>query len=94
MATKAYIINSLAAELDVTKKRAGEIYSAVATITFRSLRDNGLAVIPGIGRLKLKDKNARMGRNPKTGEPVPIPERRVLKLAPSKLAKIRVNVGK
>lgn len=93
MVTKALMINTLATDLGITKKAAGNIYTTLADITFRTLRSNGMALIPGVGRLKVKGKSARMGRNPKTGEAVPIPERKVLKLAPSKLAKIRINIG-
>jgi nucleoid DNA-binding protein len=92
MTTKAYVINNLAADLGITKKAAAGIYTAVTNITYRSLKESGVATVPGVGRLKVKAKPARMGRNPKTGQPVPISARKVLKLAPSKVAKLRVNL--
>lgn len=92
MSTKSQFIASLAETLSITKKAAGEVYSAVSNITMASLADNSKAILPGIGRIKLKAKAARMGRNPKTGEQVPISERNVFKLAPSKLAKARINI--
>lgn len=92
MSTKAFVINNLAEALSITKKAAAEIFSTMSTITFNSLSSSGLAVIPGVGRIKVKAKPARTGRNPKTGDPVLISERNVLKLSTSKLAKIRINV--
>jgi DNA-binding protein HU-beta len=44
-------------------------------------------VLPGIGKLVLVNRKARMGRNPRTGEPMPIPAKRVVKFRVAKAAK-------
>jgi integration host factor subunit alpha len=49
--------------------------------------------ISSFGTFSLRDKNARVGRNPKTGEEVPISPRRVLTFRPSQLMKERVVEG-
>lgn len=49
--------------------------------------------ISSFGTFSIRDKNARMGRNPKTGEEVPILPRRVLAFRPSHLMKDRVAAG-
>ncbi|NBB97901.1 MAG: integration host factor subunit alpha [Alphaproteobacteria bacterium] len=49
--------------------------------------------ISSFGTFSTRDKNARMGRNPKTGEEVPISPRRVLSFRPSHLMKDRVAQG-
>jgi integration host factor subunit alpha len=49
--------------------------------------------ISSFGTFSLRDKNARVGRNPKTGEEVPISPRRVLTFRPSQLMKERVVNG-
>ena len=49
--------------------------------------------ISSFGTFSLRDKNARVGRNPKTGEEVPITPRRVLTFRPSHLMKDRVSDG-
>lgn len=49
--------------------------------------------ISSFGTFSTRDKNARMGRNPKTGEEVPISPRRVLSFRPSHLMKDRVAEG-
>lgn len=91
MSTKQFVINNLAEQLSITKKAASVIFSTLDSITFESLSTKGVAVIPGVGRIKIKAKPARTGRNPKIGTPVLITERNVLKLSPSKLAKTRIN---
>ncbi len=49
--------------------------------------------ISSFGTFSIRDKSARMGRNPKTGEEVPINPRRVLTFRPSHLMKDRVAAG-
>lgn len=49
--------------------------------------------ISGFGTFSTRDKSARVGRNPKTGEEAPIPPRRVLTFRPSHLMKDRVAAG-
>jgi DNA-binding protein HU-beta len=44
-------------------------------------------VVPGIGKLVLANRKARMGRNPQTGEPIKIPAKRVVKFRVAKAAK-------
>lgn len=91
MSTKAFVVNSLSSALGITKKAAAEICETIEKITYESLTSNGKALVPGVGRIKVSSRGARMGQNPKTGQPVPIPARQVFKLAPSKAAKLRIN---
>ena len=49
--------------------------------------------VSGFGTFSTRDKTARVGRNPKTGEEAPIPPRRVLTFRPSHLMKARVAAG-
>lgn len=49
--------------------------------------------ISSFGTFSVREKNARMGRNPKTGQEVPIQPRRVLTFRPSHLMKDRVAAG-
>lgn len=91
MATKSFIINHIAVTLAITKKEAAFVYSAVEVATFDSLAHYGVAVIPGVGRLKLKHRVNRVGHNPKTGTTISIAARNVFKFSPSKSAKEKVN---
>ncbi len=58
-----------------------------------SLVKGGNVKISSFGTFAVRDKGARMGRNPKTGEEVPIDPRRVLVFRPSHIMKDRVNGG-
>lgn len=51
------------------------------------LRINGQASIKGFGKFTVVEKAARLGRNPRTGEQVQIPEKRVVKFTPAKALK-------
>ncbi len=62
----------------------------IETIT-QTVKTNGKVNITGLGIFKLKDKKARVGRNPKTGETVQVPARKAPKFLPSKNFKEIVN---
>lgn len=91
MATKSFVINALSNTLGISKKGANAVFQAFEEITYTSLKASGSAIVPGVGRLKLREREARNGRNPKTGEVIQIGARRVFKLAPSKSAKLKIN---
>ena len=91
MATKSFVINALSNTLGISKKGANVVFQAFEEITYISLASSGSAIVLGVGRLKLRDREARNGRNPKTGEIIPISARKIFKLAPSKSAKQKIN---
>lgn len=62
----------------------------IQTIT-QTVKSDGKVNITGLGIFKLKDKKARIGRNPKTGETVQVPARKAPKFLPSKNFKEIVN---
>ena len=59
------------------------VLQALKDVTAQELPAGGEVPLPGLGKLKTKDRAARMGRNPRTGEAVTIPARRVVVFAPS-----------
>ncbi|MDD2750742.1 HU family DNA-binding protein [Acidithiobacillus sp.] len=61
--------------------------SAVLDILVR----DGRVVIPGLGSLILQTRKARTGRNPATGEPLSIPEKKVIKFRPGKPVRQKIN---
>jgi len=83
--TKSQIASALAEKLDIPKKQATEALAAVAELAYKEAK-NGFT-IPGIGKLVLVNRKARMGRNPQTGEPIRIPAKRVVKFRVAKAAK-------
>lgn len=60
---------------------ADSVYDEIMNIIRNILITEGEVSLNGIGKLKLKDKPARTGRNPKTGENIPIPETTVVKFS-------------
>ena len=83
--TKSHTIEALAEKTGVEKKTAESILEALAQLAYEHAKDE--FTLPGIGKLVLVDRKARTGRNPRTGESIQIPARRVLKFRIAKAAK-------
>jgi DNA-binding protein HU-beta len=83
--SKSEIAAQLAETVGITKKQAIEFLAAQAELAYKNAKNQ--FVIPGIGKLVLRDQAARMGRNPATGEPIQIKARKVLKFRVAKAAK-------
>ncbi len=91
--TKADLAEKLYEELGLNKREAKEIVELFFEQIRTSLEDNEQVKLSGFGNFDLRDKSQRPGRNPKTGEEVPINPRRVLTFRPSHLMKDRVADG-
>ncbi len=83
--SKAQIAALIAEKNSLSKKQAVEILDHVAALAYKHAKDT--FTLPGIGKLVLKDRAARMGRNPKTGEAIKIKAKRVVKFRVAKAAK-------
>ncbi len=83
--TKSQIAAALAEELDIPKKQATHALDFLAELAYKEAK-NGFT-LPGIGKLVLVQRKARMGRNPQTGEPIKIPAKKVVKFRVAKAAK-------
>ena len=83
--TKSQIADHLAKKADITKKTATEILDDFAALAYKEAK-NGFT-IPGIGKLVVVNRKARLGRNPKTGEQIKIPAKKALKFRIAKAAK-------
>ena len=83
--TKSQIMDQLAEANGMTKKAATEFMESMVKMAYKESA-NGFT-IPGLGKLVVVDRKARMGRNPATGEPLHIPAKRVLKFRIAKAAK-------
>ena len=83
--TKAQIIDHLAKKTKTTKKVAAQFLDELAQLSYKQAKND--FVLPGLGKLKVAQRQQRMGRNPATGESIVIPARIVLKFRISKAAK-------
>jgi DNA-binding protein HU-beta len=90
--TKAKIVAAMAEKVEVSKKVSAGYLEALAALAYKEAK-NGF-VIPGIGKLVVRNYKARMGRNPQTGEAMKIPARRRLKFVVAKAAKDAALGGK
>jgi DNA-binding protein HU-beta len=71
--TKAEIIEELAKRSDLTKRAAGDSLNALLDIITESLANGDKVTLTGFGTFLVRQRAARMGRNPQTGEPLHIP---------------------
>ena len=83
--SKSQLAAAIAEKAEISKKQAVEILEHIATLAYKHAKDT--FTLPGIGKLVLKNRAARMGRNPKTGETISIPAKRVVKSRVAKAAK-------
>ncbi len=89
--TQADMAEGLFNEIGLNKKEAGELVHLFFQELEASLADGEQVQLTGFGNFDLRDKNERPGRNPKTGEKIPIPARRVVTFRPAQKLKARVE---
>ena len=85
--TKSQTAAAVAEANGLTKKQAADLLQSLADLAIASTKSTGAFTFPGVGKLKLVDRKARMGRNPATGETIQIPAKRVVKFTVAKAAK-------
>jgi DNA-binding protein HU-beta len=83
--SKAELAAELASRNGLTKKAGAEILETLATLAYKHTKH--AFTLPGIGKFILVPRKARMGRNPKTLQPVPIPAKKVVKFRVAKAFK-------
>jgi integration host factor subunit alpha len=89
--TKADMAESLFNELGLNKWESRKLIDSYFEELTASLAVGENVRLSGFGNFDLRDKNARPGRNPKTGEEIPITARRVVTFRPGKILKARVQ---
>ena len=89
--TKAQMADRLFEELGLNKREAKEIVELFFESVRGSLSQNEQVKLSGFGNFDLRDKRSRPGRNPKTGEEIPITARRVVTFRPGQKLKSRVE---
>lgn len=92
--TKADLVERVAKEADMTKKDAEQLVEIVFDTIISTLNKGEKIELRGFGSFRLRERDARKGRNPKTGDPVNIPAKRVAYFKPGKELKELVNQGK
>jgi DNA-binding protein HU-beta len=83
--SKSQIAAAIADAAGITKKQAGTILDTIATLAYKNAKNS--FTLPGLGKLVLVNRKARLGRNPATGEQIQIPAKKVVKFRVAKAAK-------
>ncbi len=83
--TKSQIAAALADKTGITKKQATDVLETIAQLAYKNAKNT--FTLPGLGKLVLVNRKARMGRNPATGETIKIPAKRVVKFRVAKACK-------
>jgi len=91
--TKAEIAQAVHEHVGLSKKESGQIVESVLDIIRETLTRGEDVKLSGFGHFMVRDKHARRGRNPKTGDEITISSRRVVTFRASHLLKQKVVGG-
>lgn len=83
--TKSQVADQLSQKCGVTKKVSAQMLEELAALSYKEAKNS--FTLPGLGKLVLVNRKARMGRNPATGAAIKIPAKRVVKFRVAKAAK-------
>ena len=89
--TKAELVDEVARVVQLTKKQAEAIVNIVFDSIVDSLRSGQKIELRGFGSFRLRNRKSRTGRNPKTGEKVEVPSKKIPYFKPGKELKELIN---
>ncbi len=82
--TKAELVEQVARNAELTKKDADQVVNTVLSSIVGSLRDGEKIELRGFGSFRIRKRGSRIGRNPKTGDRVKVPPKRIPYFKPGK----------
>jgi DNA-binding protein HU-beta len=85
--TKAQVVTTLSEKLNISKKDVNNFLDTLNDLAYKETKKNGAFTLPGLGKLVLVKRKARMGRNPATGEAIKIKAKTVVKFRVAKACK-------
>src|SRR5437879_1619154 len=91
--TKADLVEEVSRVTELTRKDSEVIVDTLFESVIKALKDGDKLEVRGFGSFRVRQRNARVGRNPKTGEKVEVPAKRVPYFKPSKELKDLINDG-
>ncbi len=89
--TRAEFVSRLAEKLEISKIETGRVVDGALGLLTDILTNGDRVRFPGFGTFKILKRKPRVGRNPRTGEPVNIPARTVPRFTPAKELKASVT---
>ncbi len=89
--TRADLAEAVHQEVGLTRQDCADLVERTLELIADALQRGEVVKLSGFGVFQVRDKRARMGRNPKTGEPASIDQRRVITFRASQVMKARVE---
>jgi len=89
--TKQESVKAISSVTGMSPKEVLAFFAAVGKLAERTVRKMDSLIVPGLGKLWAKRRQARVGRNPQTGEKVDVPAKKVVKFTVSKDIKQALN---
>jgi DNA-binding protein HU-beta len=80
--TKDQMIEGVMRASGISKANVERFYDGLVALAEKELLAKGEFVLPGLGAFKVRVRKARIARNPKTGEPVKVPSKKVVRFTP------------
>jgi DNA-binding protein HU-beta len=93
MMTKTAVVAHLADKVQLTRKQVADVMEEFQALAAKEAKKGGFSV-PGFGKLVLRHRKARMGRNPQTGEAIKIAAKRVVRFRVAKAMKDAILGGR
>jgi len=90
---KSELIDAIAASADISKAAAGRALDAVTESITQALKNNDQVSLVGFGTFVVKERAARTGRNPQTGNPIEIAAAKIPTFKAGKALKDAVNLS-
>jgi DNA-binding protein HU-beta len=88
--TKTQLVDALVKEAGLEKKQAKLFLQGLTSVVEKTLKKGGDVPLYGLGKFKVLNRKARMGRNPQTGEQIKIPAKKVVKFTVAKNLKDQI----
>jgi len=92
--TKADLVEEVVRAAEVSKKHAETIVNTVFSSIVEALRKDDKIELRGFGSFRVRRRRSRQGRNPKTGDHVDVPEKRIPYFKPGKDLKDLINMDR
>ena len=89
--TRADLAETVHREVGLTRQDGALLVERMLDLVIEALGRGEIVKLSGFGVFQVRDKRARMGRNPKTGAPAPIDQRRVISFRASQVMKARIG---
>jgi integration host factor subunit alpha len=90
--TREYLSNSIKKEIGLPRSESLKLVALILDSLSLSIKKDKILKLPSLGTFKVKNKNSRMGRNPKTGKDALISARSVITFTASEKLKNRLNI--